>query len=347
MTDLEIKENLKNWPELIKKYKKPDKLKAIIQVVNSFGPYLALWVLMYFSLSWSYVLTIILAAINAFFLVRIFIIQHDCGHQSFFASQKWNNRIGFICSLFTSIPYKYWAKVHNYHHGHTGQLDHRDVGDINFLTVEEYRALSPIRRFGYRIFRHPIFLFVVAPTLYIGISNRIPIFNFKGWEKTRRSQIINNIFILCIYAGLAFLIGWKKFLFIQLGIIFLFGIIAFWFFYVQHQHETTYMQWQKNWDYLLASIKGATYYKLPKLFHWLTGNIGYHHIHHLSSRIPNYNLAACAKENPILQKYVNAITFRESLKSMFNKLWDEKTQRMITFKEFYRLELERVPQKVK
>lgn len=338
MTDKEIKEKLKNWPELIKKYKKPDTKKAVIQIFNTFLPFLALWILMYFSLNWSIWITIALATVNGFFAVRIFIIQHDCGHQSFFKSQRWNDRIGFFCSFFTSIPYKYWAKVHSYHHGHTGQLEHRNVGDINFLTVEEFRKLSPIRRLGYRIFRHPAFLFVVAPTIYLGISNRVPIFNFKGWGKTRRSQIINNIFIIGVYTGLAFLLGWKKFLFIQLGIIFFFGVIAFWFFYVQHQHEETYMRWNKNWDYLLASIKGASYYKLPRVFNWLTGSIGYHHIHHLSSRIPNYNLAQCAKDNPILQKYVHKLTFRDSLKTIVNKLYDEERKRMISFREFYRME---------
>ena len=157
-------------------------------------------------------------------------------------------------------------------------------------------------------------------------------------SRIRRSQIKNNAIIFVLYALLAIVLGWKQFLFIQLSIIFVFSIIAFWFFYVQHTHETSYHTWKENWDFLLASIRGSSYYKLPKLFQWLTGNIGFHHIHHLSSRIPNYNLEKCVKENPILNKYANILTFRESLKSMHIKLWDEQRMRMISFKEFYRLE---------
>ena len=295
---------------------------------------------MYLCYSISIWITLALAFVNAFFLVRIFIIQHDCGHQSFTKSKKANNVIGTLCSLFSSVPYKYWAKVHNHHHGHTGQLEERDIGDINFLTVKEFKARGKWGRFRYRFFRHPITLFIIVPIFYFTISNRIPkIKNFKGMvSRIRRSQIKNNAIIFVLYALLAIVLGWKQFLFIQLSIIFVFSIIAFWFFYVQHTHETSYHTWKENWDFLLASIRGSSYYKLPKLFQWLTGNIGFHHIHHLSSRIPNYNLEKCVKENPILNKYANILTFRESLKSMHIKLWDEQRMRMISFKEFYRLE---------
>ena len=334
--DKEIKSALANWKSIIEKYQIPSTKKAIIQMITSFLPYIALWVLMYLSFNWSIWITIALAFVNAFFLVRIFIIQHDCGHQSFLGSQKWNNFIGFICSLFSSLPYKYWAKVHNHHHGHTGQLEERDIGDINFLTVEEYRNKGWFGRLQYRMFRSPIVLFCLAPVWYFTYSNRVPIVSFKGMVKRIKwSQFRNNLAILLTYAALGFLLGWVKFLFIQLFTIFLFSIIAFWFFYVQHQHEAAYNQWRKNWDFLIAAVRGATYYKLPKLFQWLTGNIGIHHIHHLSSRIPNYNLEKCMKENPILTKYANIVTFKESLKIMHNKLWDEQRQKMITFKEFY------------
>lgn len=341
LKEQEIKEALKNWSNIIKPYKKANTRKAVTQILNSFIPFFGIWVLMYFSLSWSYWITWGLAIINSFFLVRIFIIQHDCGHQSFFNNKKWNNRIGWFCSLFSSIPYKYWAKVHSFHHGHTGHLEHRDIGDINFLTVEEYRALPKIKRFGYRLFRNPIVLFFVVPTIYLSVSNRYPFISFRGWKTARRSQYFNNIALAAVFIILGFSLGWANFLMVHLPIIFCFGVTAFWFFYVQHQHESTYMQWGDKWDYLMAAIKGSTYYKLPKIFHWLTGNIGYHHIHHLSSRIPNYNLPKCAKENPILQKYVQILTFRDSLKTMFNKLWDEEQQRMISFREFYALERQR------
>jgi len=336
ITDQEILVSLKNWKEIISKYQKPDTKKAIIQIINSFGPFFMVWFLMYFSLSWSYWLTLGLAFVNAFFLVRIFIIQHDCGHQSFLKSKKWNNSIGWLCSFFSSIPFKYWAKIHNHHHGHNGLLEikHRDIGDIKFLTVEEYSKLSAWKKFNYRIFRMPVILFGIVPFVYLTISNRYPFLNLKGWTKVKRAQFINNILLVGLYLSLCLILGWKQFLMIQLPIIFIFSIIAFWFFYVQHQHEETYKEWQSNWDFLIASLRGATYYKLPKLFQWLTGNIGFHHIHHLSSVIPNYKLEKCFTENPILNKYVTTITFSESLRCIHNKLWDQKTQKMISFKEY-------------
>jgi len=336
----EIKKDLQDWAKIISRYKKPDNTKAAIQILNSFLPFIGLWILMYYSLSVSYFITLALAFINAFFLVRIFIIQHDCGHQSFLGKRKWNNRIGLICSFFSAIPYKYWAKVHNHHHGHTGQLEQRNFGDINFLTVDEFRKLPFYRKFIYRIFRSPFMLFCIVPIIYLGISLRYPFMgkNLKGWKSIHKALNINNFLFVLFFAGCGFLLGWKNFLMVHLPIVYFFGVIAFWFFYIQHQHEDTYQQWKNNWDYLIAAIKGATYYKLPKVFQWLTGNIGFHHIHHLSAKIPNYNLEQCARENPILQKHVKILTFTESLKTIHNKLWDEESKRMITFSEYEKLQ---------
>jgi len=311
-------------------------------MLTSFLPFLGLWVLMYFSLEWSYWITLGLAALNAFFLVRIFIIQHDCGHQSFFKSRKWNNAVGFVCSFFSFIPYKYWAKSHNFHHAHSGQLEYRGIGDISTLTVKEFRELSKFGRFKYRLYRNPFSLFLIGPLYYMFVSQRLPIAGMQmGWKKVQWSQFFSNIYLILVFSLLIITLGWKKFFLVHVPIIVLFGIIAIWFFYVQHQHKETYKQWKENWEYLLAAIKGSSYYKLPKVFQWLSGNIGFHHIHHLSSFIPNYNLEKCNKENPIFEKYVTVLTFRESLKCMFNKLWDEEKERMISFREFYRLEKKR------
>ena len=337
-TNEEIVNSLKDWKSIISNYQVPNTKKAIIQIITTFGPYIGLWVLMYFSLNWSYLLTGGLALINAFFLVRIFIIQHDCGHQSFLKSKKMNNFIGRVCSVFSFIPYRYWAKTHNYHHGHCGQLEVRDIGDIPTLTVKEYQARSRWGRIKYQIWRFPLVTFVIAPIYYFIVSCRYPNFSFGNWKKWSIAIAKDNFWIALTYITMGTLIGWQKFLVIQLSLVVLFGIIAFWFFYVQHQHELSYKQWKKNWQFLLSAIKGSTHYNLPKVFHWLTGNIGYHHIHHLSSLIPNYNLPTCFKEKPILSKYVTKISFSESLKLMFNKLWDEDQQRMITFREFNLLE---------
>lgn len=340
MQDAEIKSLLSNWAEIVGKYQTPDTKKAIIQIITSFGPFVAVWVLMYLSLDWSYWITLGLAVLNAFFLVRIFIIQHDCGHQSFLKSRKWNNAIGLVCSFFSTMPYKYWARSHAFHHAHCGRLEDgiKDIGDIHVKTVEEFRSLSPFKKFGYRLYRSVPIILVLGPIYYTAILMRIPFINKEGWKKTRLSQIFNNVYMTLIWVLLAVVIGFKEFFLIQVPIIFIFFVIAVWFFYVQHQHEETYKQWKENWEYLLAAIKGSTYYKLPKLFQWLTGNIGFHHIHHLSSKIPNYNLERCAKENPIINKYVTTLTFTKSLKTIFNHLWDEEQQRMISFKEYYRME---------
>lgn len=334
----EIQRALKHWPILLKSYAQADTRKAILQMITSFLPFLALWVLMYFSLSWSYWITLGLAAINAFFLVRIFIIQHDCGHRSYFKSQTWNNIVGVACSFFSTIPYAYWAKEHSFHHGHSGQLETRTIGDIMLMTENEYRQASRLKRLGYRIYRMPLMTFVLGPILYMLYNNRFPIVKLPGWGPIHRRMFFENLLIAGVYVVLAWVLGWQRFLLVHCTVVALFAIVAIWFFYVQHQHEASYKQWQENWDYLLSAIRGSTFYKLPRFMHWLTGNIGYHHIHHLNSKIPSYHLARCARENPLLQRYVTAITFRESLQFMFHKLWSEEEERMITFREYRRRE---------
>ncbi len=335
MTYSEIQTALKDWRSIVQKYQVPNTKAAVWQMLNSYMPFLGLWVLMYFSLDWHYGITLGLAAISAFFLVRIFIIQHDCGHQSFTKSKAWNNLIGYFSSAFSSIPYGYWAKVHNSHHGHNRQMEHRGLGDIDFLTIEEFSQLSSWGKFKYRVFRNPFILFAIAPAVYLIINNRYPFFKVKNWGKFHWPQHLNNIAILLVYGILALVLGWKKFLLVHIPVLFIFGIIAFWFFYVQHQHEQNYNEWRKDWDFVLASVLGSTYYKLPKIFQWFSGNIGFHHIHHLNSKIPNYNLERCALENPVLNKFTTILTFRESLKCMNHKLWDAGEKRMISFREYY------------
>jgi acyl-lipid omega-6 desaturase (Delta-12 desaturase) len=327
---------LQRLPGLVKAYQLPDTKKATIQILNSFLPFLAIWVAMYFLLDVSFWLVLPLAALNAFFLVRIFIIQHDCGHQSFTASKKANNIIGEICGILSFMPYQYWAKSHNFHHGHNGILwEHRDIGDIDLLTVEEFKQLSRWKKFQYWVYRSSPVLFVLGPIWYILVHNRLPLIKMKGWEHARRSLIKHNLLLVAVHVAVVVLLGYKAFLMVHLPILVFFGVIAVWFFYVQHQHETTYKQWKEKWDYIRAAVQGSTYYKLPRLFHWLTGNIGYHHIHHLNPLVPNYQLARCHHENPILDKVANKITFLESLKCMFHKLWDEEQQRMISFREYW------------
>lgn len=328
-----------NWQQIVKKYQVPNTKIAVWQMITSFLPFIGLWALMYYSLSVSYWLTLGLALVNAFFLVRIFIIQHDCGHQSFTKSRKMNDIIGFICSGLSLIPYKYWAKSHNFHHGHNGRLeaDIRDIGDMPTLTVEEFRKLPTLQKLAYRIFRAPLVLLFVGGVYYVLIHNRFALIKEKGFEVAKKSLIWNNLFMITVYAVCIFAFGAVNFLKVQLPIVMLFGVMAFFAFYIQHQHEEAHKQWKEEWNYVLAALKGSTYWKLPKVFQWLTGNIGLHHIHHLSSLIPNYNLQKCKDENPILQEHITIVSFTDSMKYFFNKLWDEQQQRMITFKEYRRL----------
>ncbi len=328
-----------NWHEIVKRYQVPNTRKAVGQIITSFLPFVGLWILMYFSLSISYWLTLGLALVNAFFLVRIFIIQHDCGHQSFLRSKKVNDIIGFICSGFSLIPYKYWAKAHNFHHGHSGRLeaDIRDIGDMPLLTVEEYRALPFYKKLGYRLFRMPLILLSVGSVYYVFVHNRYSSIKQKGFEFAKKSLIISNLYMVGIYVAGALLFGAATFFKIHLPIVLFFSAMAFFAFYIQHQHEQAFKKWKEEWNFVIAALKGSTYWKLPKLFQWLTGNIGIHHLHHLSSSIPNYNLQKCKDENPVMQKLVTTITFSESLQLFFNKLWDEQQERMITFGEYKRL----------
>jgi Fatty acid desaturase len=328
---------LQQLPAIVKAYQLPDSRKARTQILNSFLPFVAIWAAMYFLLDVSFWLVLPLAIVNAFFLVRIFIIQHDCGHQSFTASRKANDIIGEVCSMISFMPYRYWAKSHNFHHGHNGLLwEHRDIGDINLLTVNEFKALPRWKKIHYALFRSFPVLFVIGPAWYLLIQNRFALIRLKGWEHAHKALMKHNILLISVHVGLVLLLGPKAFLLVHLPILVFFSIIAIWFFYVQHQHETAYKEWKDKWDYIRAAVQGSTFYNLPRLFHWLTGNIGYHHIHHLNPLVPNYELARCHHENPIMDRVANKITFWESLRCIFNKLWDEEQERMITFREYFR-----------
>lgn len=341
MSTRQLREDLKDWKKIIARYQRADHHKAALQMLTSFGPFIGLWIAMYFLYDYSKLLVFGLAIANAFFMVRIFIIQHDCGHYSYFKKKNLNNLVGIACSYISTIPFKYWARAHSFHHSHCGQLEFRDIGDIDTLTVTEFRKKSKWGRFIYRIFRSPIVLFSAVPVYYFTVALRFPTIKMPTIRNMNWSQLRNNIGIAVVYLTLGYLLGWARFFFIQFSIIAVFMVIAFWFFYIQHQHEYTYKEWRVDWDSLMASIQGSTFYKLPRIWTWLTGNIGYHHIHHLSSKIPNYHLIKCADENPVLMKHAQTISFMESLKVIRYKLWDEDKQKMISFKEFYQSEKER------
>jgi omega-6 fatty acid desaturase (delta-12 desaturase) len=315
--------------------------KAWIQMLTSFGPYVVLWSLAWVLWEMSWIGSVMIMMLNAFFLVRIFIIQHDCGHHSFFDPKRHKRVqvfVGWLCSVFSTLPFRYWSAVHHYHHVHTGQLEERDIGDLYFMTVDEYSRASRFRRGQYRLFRHPVVLFGVVPIVYFLWNNRWPFFfsqNIMSW-RIRWSQMFNNLLILLVYAGGVWLLGWK-FLVIQGVTLGFFTIIALWFFYVQHAHEKTYQRWRERgeWSFLPAALYGASRYDLPPVLHWLTGNIGYHHIHHLNPAIASYNLLAADKATySAIAHVVQNLSFRESLDCLRNHLWDEGQERYLSFDEY-------------
>ncbi|MBE2238754.1 MAG: fatty acid desaturase [Caldilineaceae bacterium] len=321
------------WRQVVAKYQRPDARKSIWQLINSFGGLFLCWVLMYFSLNIGYWLTLLLAIPAAGFAVRIFIIQHDCGHGSFFKSRRANDSTGVVCSLFTLTPYKYWRKSHAIHHAHHAELEERGIGDVWTMTVDEYLAAPWWKKVAYRVFRHPLFLFGVAPGVNFLILERFPIEVKKEWRNGERESVLyTNLALLGLFTLFMVWVGVGAVLVIFLPTFLIAAAVGTWLFYVQHQFERTYWEHTPEWDYTLAAMHGSSYYRLPKVLQWFTGNIGFHHIHHLSPRIPNYNLERCHAENPIMQRVVQ-LTLWSSFKTTSLALWDEKKQRLVTFKE--------------
>jgi omega-6 fatty acid desaturase (delta-12 desaturase) len=291
-------------------------------------------VAMYFSLGVSYWLTLALSIPTAGLLVRIFIISHDCGHGAFFKTAKWNNFWGAITSFLCYNPYYHWKHEHALHHAGTGNLDRRGHGDIWTMTVEEYAAAPRRKRLAYRLYRNPIIMLVVGALYVFLIGSR---FAPKGSsEKDRKSVFRMNVALTIMLVVAAFTIGLKAFFLIQFPVLALSAAAGGWLFYVQHQYEGVYWARKDEWDFVAASLDGSSYYKLPAVLQWFTGNIGFHHIHHLSSKIPNYNLPRCHRENPAFQR-VHQINLFSSLKCLKYRLWDEERGELVSWRQFRRL----------
>lgn len=316
------------WKKIVARYQEPHHGRAIWQVVNTLIPYVGLWMLMFFVHSISWWLTIPLAILAGGILVRAFIIFHDCGHGSFFRSAKANHILGAITGVLTFTPYYHWRWQHAIHHSTSGDLDRRGTGDIWTLTVQEYLEASRWKRFAYRLARNPVVLFVVAPLFLFLVQQRVP--SLKAPVRERYSVYCTNLALGMMAAGLIAIFGLKAFVIIQLTILVTAGAFGVWLFYVQHQFEGVYWERSEDWDYAEAALKGSSFYKLPKVLQWFSGNIGFHHIHHLSPRIPNYNLEKCHDAEPLFQT-VKPVTFFSSFKSLTFRLWDEQRRKLVGF----------------
>src|SRR6185295_668195 len=320
------------WRQLLAPYKKASWGAALFQLFNSAVPFALLWVLMAKLAPHAYWLSLLLTIPISFFFIRLFIIQHDCGHGGFFPSRTANNVLGAVLGVVTLFPYGYWRRTHAIHHATNGNLDEREFGDIRTLTAREYREATPRRRFFYRLYRNPFVLFVVGPFYQFVLKHRFPFDIPFTWKREWRSVLLTNLSIAGTAAGLGLLFGFGTCALVHLPVVIVAGGLGVWLFYVQHQFEDTHWAGKDAWDYYRAGAQGSSFYDLHPALHSLTGNIGFHHLHPLSSQITNYRLAECYRENPALQQ-VTKLSLRQSFACAGLKLWDEQAGRMIRFRD--------------
>ncbi|CAH0286001.1 MULTISPECIES: fatty acid desaturase [Peribacillus] len=337
-------QNTKNLKKQIAPFEQSTTKQSIWQIVNTLGPFIILWYLAYISLSVSYWLALIPAVIAAGFLTRIFIIFHDCTHHSFFKNRRANRIVGTIMGVLTLFPYDQWGHEHSVHHATSGNLDKRGTGDIWTLTVDEYLAAPLKLRFAYRFYRNPLVMFGLGPIYVFLLKNR---FNRKGARKKEKmNTYLTNVIIVALVALLCLAVGWQSFLLVQGSIFMISGSVGIWLFYVQHTFEDSYFEENEEWEYVLAAVEGSSFYKLPKLMQFLTGNIGYHHVHHLSPRVPNYKLEMAHNNTQPLEN-VPTITLATSLRSIRFRLWDEESKTFVSFKDIKYLTKKSVSAQVK
>ena len=323
-----------DWIKAMARYELPSLKRALWQMLDTFIPYLALWALMVLLLKQGapFGIVLLLSIVAAGLQVRIFIMFHDCCHGSFFRSHVANTVLGTIAGVMTFTPFKDWRQAHNMHHATSGDLDRRGVGDVTTMTVEEYRAAPLMRRLRYRAYRHPLVMFVLGPAWVFLVSFRF--FPKHAKRPERISILITNVSIAAVACVASWTIGLRTYLLIQLPILLISGAAGIWLFYVQHQFEKDYWARHEVWDPLRAALQGSSFYKLPKVLQWFSGNIGFHHIHHIRPRIPNYNLQRCMEAFPALQA-VEPLTLWRSLKSLRFRLWDEAGQKMVGFRALH------------
>ncbi|MED1412767.1 MULTISPECIES: fatty acid desaturase [Bacillus] len=323
-------QNTKNLKKQVAPFEKSTTKKSVWQIINTIVPFIILWYLAYKSLSVSYWLTLVPSVIAAGFLTRIFIIFHDCTHHSFFKSRRANRIVGTFMGVLTLFPFDQWGHEHSIHHATSGNLDKRGTGDIWTLTVNEYLAAPLRHRLAYRFYRNPLVMFGLGPIYVFLLKNR---FNRKGARKKERmNTYLTNVLIVALVGLLCWALGWQSFLLVQGSIFLISGSVGIWLFYVQHTFEDSYFEEDKEWEYVKAAVEGSSFYKLPKLLQFLTGNIGFHHVHHLSPRVPNYKLEE-AHNNTLPLKNVPTITLATSLRSIRFRLWDEQSNNFVSFKD--------------
>ncbi len=321
----------RNWMRVVAGYRSPNQVRSFVELTITVAPLFLLWVAMWMALPHAYWLSLLLALPTAGFLVRLFMIQHDCGHGAFFRTRQLNDWVGRAIGVLTLTPYDFWRRSHNMHHAGSGNLGRRGIGDIRTLTVDEYGALSPWRRFRYRLYRHPAVMFGIGPAFLFLLQQRLPIGAMR--EKSEwSSTMATNAAIAVVTAVLVWLIGPVPFLLLHLPVIVLASAIGVWLFYVQHQFEETFWAQDVDWSQPEAALHGSSHYDLPLVLRWFTANIGIHHIHHLASRIPYYRLPSVLRDHPELAD-IGRLSLGESLRCVRLVLWDEAHRKLISFRE--------------
>lgn len=324
------------WSRLMARYRTPDPARSLFELFVTVAPFVAIWAVAWWMLSVSTVLAVVLALGNAAFLVRLFMIQHDCGHGSLFRSRRTCDWVGRIIGVVTLTPYDVWRKTHATHHATTGNLDRRGVGDMPTLTVREFREKGWVGQCLYRLVRNPVFLFGVVPFYTFFLQNRLPVGLMRSGWRYWLSALATNAAIAAVLATLVWLGGWQVVLFVFLPTMLLAAMAGMWFFYVQHQFEETSWRREEDWNIQVAALEGSSHYALPGILRWITGNIGIHHVHHLASRIPFYRLPEVLRDHEILAN-TRRLTLRDSLHCATLALWDERDRRLVSFAEARRL----------
>jgi len=322
----------KTWTKLLAPYRQPSRLRGIFEVVITAAPLVILWILMWLALNVGYWLCLLLAVPAAGFLVRLFMIQHDCGHGAFFRHRLANDWVGRVIGVLTLTPYEYWRRTHAIHHATSGKLERRGIGDVETLTVREYLALTRLQRLRYRLYRHPAVMFGLGPAYLFLLQYRLPLGLMRSGWRPWVSAMGTNLAIALAAAVMIWLIGIVPFLLVHLPIMLIGATIGVWLFYVQHQFEDTFWADEKGWNVHDAALHGSSHYELPGVLRWFTANIGIHHVHHLSSRIPYYRLSRVLRDHPDLRE-IGRLTLGQSLRCIRLALWDESRQRLISFRQ--------------
>ncbi|WP_428669841.1 fatty acid desaturase [Roseibium sp.] len=322
----------RSWTRELAQYRQPNPVRSVIEIVVTVLPFVIFWAAAALSVIhgvwWGLLLTVPAAG----FLVRLFILQHDCGHGTLFAHRGLNDWIGRMLGVITLTPYDYWRRTHAVHHASAGNLDRRGIGDVDTLTVDEYRALSRWQRVRYRLYRHPVVMFGLGPAWLFVCQYRLPFGLMRAGALPWISTIATNIGIILPIATMVWLVGLVPFLLVQIPITLMAATAGVWLFYVQHQFESTHWAKDDDWKFQHAALHGSSHYDLPRPLRWLTGNIGIHHVHHLAAKIPFYRLPEVLEDYPEL-KSISRITFLESLKCVKLVLWDESARRLVSFRE--------------